>query len=156
MKSFKRYPTSLALAACVLLASGAAYAATPAAPAASAPQVVASGKQTTYGVKLGGFFNEEHRQAARTAFAKRYAKAKDCPVGLERAAKGCAALVEGRYWAVGQRLQSAVKPNPVPDAVVAKLPAAPSGYEYVMAGQDILLMSKGLQLVVDMIENVTG
>ena len=32
----------------------------------------------------------------------------------------------------------------------------PGGYEYLMAGDDILLVSKGLHLVVDMIEDVMG
>ncbi len=157
MKSFKHCRHLLGLALSALLAAGPAFAAK-STPATTAPaeQPAATGGQSNYGVKLGGFFNDEHRKAARSAFAQRYAKGKDCPVGLQRAAKGCAAPVEGRYWAVGQRLQSAVKPNPVPDAILAKLPAVPNGYEYVMAGEDILLVSKGLQLVVDIIADVTG
>lgn len=152
-----RYLAALALGA--LVAAGPAAAAKadrkeapkPAEEAAAAPA-----GQAAYGVKLGAFFNEQHRKDARAAFEKRYAKAKDCPEGMERTAKKCAPPVEGRYWAVGQTLQPAVKPHPVPDAVKAKLPPAPPGYEYVLAGEDILLVSKALHLVVDMIEDVTG
>ena len=126
------------------------------APAAAEQPAAAPAGQAAYGVKLGAFFNEQHKKAARTAFAQRYARAKDCPEGMERTAKKCAPPVEGRYWAVGQTLQPAVKPHPVPDAVKAKLPPAPDGYEYVLAGEDILLVSKALHLVVDMIEDVTG
>ena len=152
----------LAVAACALLAAGTASAASPAAKPttpgeqAAAPAAGQTSGQTSYGVKLGGFFSEQQKKAARAAFAQRYAKAKDCPAGMERGAKGCAPPVEGRYWAVGQALQPAVKPNPVPDAVKAKLPPAPEGYEYVMAGEDILLKSKAIHLVVDMIEDVNG
>jgi hypothetical protein len=150
----------LAFAACALLAAGPASAAKPVAKAPAPSEQVAAapppGTQANYGVKLGGFFTEQHKKAARTAFAQRYAKGKDCPAGMERGAKGCAAPVEGRYWAVGQALQPAVKPFPVPDAVKAKLPPAPDGYEYVLAGEDILLMSKAIHLVVDMIEDVNG
>ena len=135
----------IALVASALLAAGSAAAA-----------AAAAGGQANYGVKLGGFFSEQDKKAARTAFAQRYGKGKDCPAGMERGAKGCTAPVEGRYWAVGQMLQPAVKPNPVPDALKAKLPPAPAGYEYVLAGEDILLMSKALHLVVDMIEDVNG
>jgi hypothetical protein len=149
--------------ACALLAMGPALAASPAAKtpaageqAAAAPAAAQAGGQTSYGVKLGGFFTEQQKKAARAAFAQRYAKGKDCPAGMERGAKGCAPPVEGRYWAVGQALQPAVKPYPVPDAVKAKLPPAPEGYEYVMAGEDILLKSKAIHLVVDMIEDVNG
>lgn len=149
----------LALAACALLATGTASAASPAAkPTATGEQAAAApaGAQTSYGVKLGGFFSEQQKKAARAAFAQRYGKGKDCPAGMERGARGCAPPVEGRYWAVGQALQPAVKPYPVPDAVKAKLPPAPQGYEYVMAGEDILLKSKAIHLVVDMIEDVNG
>jgi Ni/Co efflux regulator RcnB len=147
----------LALAAFV--AAGPAWAAK--APNKEAPKpaeepAAAPAGQAAYGVKLGAFFNEQHKKAARAAFEKRYAKAKDCPEGMERTAKKCAPPVEGRYWAVGQTLQPAVKPHPVPEAVRAKLPPVPQGYEYLLAGEDILLVSKAIHLVVDMIEDVTG
>ena len=148
-----------ALAFLALAAAGSASAAKPEAkqaqPSAEQPAAAPPGK-ATYGVKFGGFFNEQHKKAARTAFAQRYARAKDCPEGMERTAKKCAPPVEGRYWVVGQTLQPAVKSYPVPDAIKAKLPPPPDGYEYVMAGEDILLVSKALHLVVDMIEDVTG
>ena len=147
----------LALAFGALAAAGPATAAKAGKEAAKpAEEAAAPAGQAAYGVKLGAFFNEQHKKAARAAFEKRYAKAKDCPEGMERTAKKCAPPVEGRYWAVGQTLQPAVKPYPVPDAVKAKLPPAPQGYEYVLAGEDILLVSKAHHLMVDMIEDVTG
>ncbi len=109
-----------------------------------------------YGVKIGGFFNEQHKQVARKYFVQRYAKAKDCPDGLERAGKICKAPVEGKYWAVGQSLQKAVATYPLPEALLSQLPAAPQGYEYLRAGEDILLVSKGIHLVVDILPNVIG
>jgi len=148
-----------ALAFVALATAGPATAAKPEArpalPPAEQPAAAPPGK-AAYGVKFGGFFSEQHKKAARTAFAQRYARAKDCPEGMERTTKKCAPPVEGRYWVVGQALQPAVKSYPVPDAVKAKLPPAPDGYEYVMAGEDILLVSKALHLVVDMIEDVAG
>jgi hypothetical protein len=99
------------------------------------------------------------RRAAvpRKYFTQRYAKAKDCPQGMEREGKVCKLPVAGRYWAVGQPLQKAIATYPVPDPLVAQLPPAPQGYEYLRAGDDILLVSKGgMHLVVDIIENVMG
>lgn len=150
----------LAVAFTVFAVSGPATAASPQAkpvpPPAEQPATSPAGK-ASYGVKFGGFFNEQHKKAARAAFAQRYARGKDCPEGMERtAAKKCAPPVEGRYWMVGQALQPAVKSYPVPEAIKSKLPPPPDGYEYVMAGEDILLVSKALHLVVDMIEDVTG
>lgn len=155
----KQFRCLLAVAVALLAATGPAGAAKPEAKQAQAPAEQAASSppgKASYGVKFGGFFNEQHKKAARAAFAQRYARAKDCPEGMERAAKKCAPPVEGRYWAVGQTLQPAVKAHPVPDAIKAKLPPAPDGYEYLMAGEDILLVSKAIHLVVDMIEDVTG
>jgi Ni/Co efflux regulator RcnB len=155
----KHFHGLLAWAVVALAAAGPAGAAKPEAkqaqPPAEQPASAPTGK-ASYGVKFGGFFNEQHKKAARAAFAQRYARAKDCPEGMERVAKKCAPPVEGRYWAVGQTLQPAVKAHPVPDAIKAKLPPAPDGYEYLMAGEDILLVSKAIHLVVDMIEDVAG
>ena len=158
MSPLKQTSARWALALAALAVAGAASAAKPEKkePAKPAEEAAAPAGQAAYGVKLGAFFNEQHKKAARAAFEKRYAKAKDCPEGMERAGKKCAPPVEGRYWAVGQTLQPAVKPHPVPEAVKAKLPPVPQGYEYVLAGEDILLVSKAIHLVVDMIEDVTG
>jgi Ni/Co efflux regulator RcnB len=129
----------------------------PAAAAAEPATQVAAGSQAEYGVKMGKFFQDSHKKAARRAFAQRYAKAKDCPAGMDRVrTKECAPPVQGRYWAVGQPLQDKVETHPVPEVVSAQLPPPPNGYEYVSAGEDVLLVSKGLHLVVDMIEDVNG
>jgi Ni/Co efflux regulator RcnB len=110
-----------------------------------------------YGVKLGAFFTDQHKEAARKSFAQYFAKTKECPKDMERKGKTCRALVQGHYWAVGQPLQSKVETFPVPDEVEARLPKPPEGYEYVRAGEDILLMSKnGLHLVVDFIEDAVS
>jgi Ni/Co efflux regulator RcnB len=125
--------------------------------AQSPAQPASSSGVMGYGVKLGGFFNEQHKQAARKYF-QRYQKGKDCPEGMERnEAKVCKPPVEGRYWAVGQPLQKAVTTYPIPEQLATQLPPPPAGYEYLRAGEDILLVSKSsVRLVVDMIENVMG
>lgn len=129
-------------------------AAAPEAPAAPAPSNGVMG----YGVKLGGFFNDQHKQVARKYF-QRYAKGKECPQGMEREAPGktCKPPVEGRYWAVGQPLNKAVETFPLPDSLKSQLPPPPAGYQYVRAGEDILLVSdNSMHFVVDMIQDVMG
>ena len=154
--------TALAVAAAVTAAmmSVAAFAASANPPAnAAAPPGTAAKASGNYGVKLGGFFTEEQRQAAKRAIAQKYAKAKTCPPGMERADKkaSCAAPVKGHYWAVGQMLQSSVTTYPVPPDMAASLPPPPAGYKYLLAGEDILLVAaSGLNLVVDMIQDVMG
>lgn len=122
----------------------------------AAAQAPAPGNTAGYGVKLGGFFTDQHKSAAKRSFAQHFAKSKACPKDMEREGKTCRALVKGHYWAVGQTLQKAVEAHPLPEEVEARLPPAPEGYEYVRAGEDILLVSKGLHLVVDVMENVVG
>jgi Ni/Co efflux regulator RcnB len=124
-------------------------------PAASAPGKSA-GNVAGYGVKLGGFFTEKHKEAAKKSFAQHFAKTKECPKDMERKGKTCRALVQGHYWAVGQPLRKEVETFELPDDVEAHLPKPPEGYEYVRAGEDVLLVSKGLHLVVDMMQDVTA
>ena len=135
----------IALAASVVV-TGAAFAQTSSTPAA----------QAGYGVKIGKFFSEQEKNAARKVFSQKYAKAAQCPEGLTQKGKACASPWDQRYWAVGQALQPAVKVYAVPEPVVATLPAAPKGYEYVRAADDILLIASGSKLVVDMIEHVAS
>ena len=116
-------------------------------------QSATSGNTLGYGVRMGGFFNDQHKQVVQRSFQQHYAKAKTCPKDMQREGKTCRALVKGSYWAVGQPVQKAVETHPLPDEVQARLPPAPQGYEYVRAGEDILLISKGMRLVVDMIQN---
>jgi Ni/Co efflux regulator RcnB len=148
---------AFAVIAAMSQASGAAQKAAEKKAEQEAPQPAPSaGKTMGYGVKLGGFFNEQHKTQAKRAFGQHFAKNKECPKDMEREGKTCRALVKGHYWAVGQTLQKAVETHPVPDDVAARLPPAPDGYEYVRAGEDILLMSKGLRLVVDVMQDVVG
>jgi Ni/Co efflux regulator RcnB len=160
MRFWKHFAQGMAVAA--LAFAGAAAGAAPKRPAsapAAAPEPApepAPGRTMGYGVKLGGFFTAQHKQVARRSFAQYFARTKECPKDMERSGKTCKALVQGHYWAVGQPLQKAVETYPVPDPVKAQLPAPPEGYEYVRAGEDILLVSKGIHLVVDMMENVTS
>ncbi len=155
--SFKR-TTRAASAMAIALAVGTGGAIAAQKQARPAPAVEAqaeSAKTSGYGVKLGGYFTEEHKLVARRYFAQ-YAKGKDCPEGMQRAGKACKSPVDGRYWAVGQPLQKAVETYRLPEQLVAQLPPPPAGYEYVRANDDILLVSKGMHLVMDMIQGVMG
>jgi len=162
-----RWKLSARLAATVAIATAAAAggaaqkaAEQKAAPAqqSGAPQqsegaAAAPGGTMGYGVRMGGFFNDQHKQIATRSFQQHFAKAKTCPKDMQREGKTCRALVKGSYWVVGQPVQKAVETFPLPEDVQAKLPPAPQGYEYVRAGEDVLLISKGMRLVVDMIQN---
>ena len=152
-RKFSARVTALAAMAAFACASGAAQKAAneqeQAAPSAAA-------KAMGYGVRIGGFFTPQHKDVAKKSYAQYWAKNKTCPKDMEREGKTCRALVKGHYWIAGQTLQPAVETFPVPEEVASRLPAAPAGYEYVRAGEDILLMSKAIHLVVDVMQDVVG
>src|SRR3954471_4593680 len=80
---------ALALAGCLVV--GPAVAALPkASTPEKPPDSVTPGGQASYGIKLGAFFTQQHREAARRYFAQHYAKGKECPPGMERGRTGCA------------------------------------------------------------------
>jgi Ni/Co efflux regulator RcnB len=130
----------------------------PAASPAPAEQPAAPtpGNTVGYGVKLGAFFTDKHKEAAKKSFEQHFAKTKECPKDMERKGKTCRAVVQGHYWAVGQPLRRDIETFPLPEDVEARLPKPPQGYEYLRAGEDVLLVSKGLHLVVDMMQDVVG
>lgn len=151
--------SSVAFAGAVALAAAGSVAAEKKVPPSQQePAAAPSPTQSAdYGVKLGGFFTDEHKEAAKKSFEKHFAKIKECPKDMERKGKTCRALVQGHYWAVGQPLRKEVETFPLPEEVQARLPKPPEGYEYVRAGEDILLVSKGgLNLVVDVMQDVVA
>ena len=158
MKRFTDDFPLIAIALAALLAAAAAAAQSGAPNTAIAGNNAANSpaaKSVDYGVKLGAFFSEQQKSLVRKAFAQRYAKGKECPPGMDRnEAKHCVPPVQGHYWAVGQPLQAAVEAHPLPPAIESQLPPAPAGYEYMLAGGDVLLISKAIKLVVDMIPDV--
>jgi Ni/Co efflux regulator RcnB len=153
-----RIPARLAVLAAIAAAATASAAHKAGAPAAQAEEhaVSAPGQTVEYGVKLGGFFSEKHKETAKRSFEQHFAKTRECPKDMERKGKTCRAVVQGHYWAVGQPLRKEVETFPLPEDVTARLPKPPDGYEYARAGEDVLLLSKGLHLVVDMMEDVAG
>src|SRR5438105_1901174 len=93
-----------AAAVAIAIAAGAVGAAQKAAhkkEAPAEPEAVTAptpGNTMGYGIKLGGFFTEQHKQAAKRSFAQYFAKHKECPKDMERQGKTCRALVQGHYW----------------------------------------------------------
>jgi Ni/Co efflux regulator RcnB len=101
-------------------------------------------------VKVGHYFNEQHRDAARGYYVKQYGNGRKCPPGLAKKNNGC--LPPGQvHYQMGQPLPRTVTVYQVPQPVVVLLPVAPPGYRYVRVGNDILLVSPETQLVVDVI-----
>jgi Ni/Co efflux regulator RcnB len=107
-------------------------------------------------VRVGAYFNDDHRQRVRTYYSQHYGQGKACPPGLAKKNNGCMPPGQARKYNVGQPLPREVRYYAVPQPVVVMLPAAPVGYRYVRVGNDIILLSPQTTLVVDVISGLLG
>lgn len=100
----------------------------------------------------GAVFTKEHRQFARQFFGQEYGG--KCPPGLQRQGDRCAVTGPQRKYAIGTRLPGDAILDPVPQTLLARLPAVPAGYRYVRVGEDIVLLAPGPGIVVDILAAV--
>lgn len=77
-----------------------------------------------------------------------------CPPGLAKKQNGCMPPGQARKWQVGQPLPRDVTYYRVPRQLVTEIGQLPSGYRYVRVSSDILLMSIGIRMVIDVIRNL--
>ena len=104
-------------------------------------------------VKIGAYFGDPQREAARSYSSTQYS-AKRCPPGLAKKNNGCMPPGQAKKWAVGQPLPSDVIYYPVPQTVTVRLGVPPSGYRYVRVANDILLIAIGTNMVIDAINDL--
>ncbi|MFO1245866.1 MAG: hypothetical protein U1E71_11900 [Ramlibacter sp.] len=107
-------------------------------------------------VRVGSYFNDDHRRAARTYYVQQYPQGTRCPPGLAKKNNGCLPPGQAKKYTVGQPLARTVYWYPVPQPVIQALPVAPVGYRYVRVGNDILLLSPESAIVVDVIAGLLG
>ncbi len=104
-------------------------------------------------VRIGGYFGEPQRAAAREYYGAQ-ARGGKCPPGLAKKNNGCLPPGQAKKWGIGQPLPRDVVWYPVPPAVVVQLGTPPSGYKYVRVAADILLIAIGTSMVIDAIEDL--
>ncbi|HEX9718994.1 MAG TPA: RcnB family protein [Ramlibacter sp.] len=107
-------------------------------------------------VKVGAYFNDQHREAARAYYHQHYSNAKNCPPGLAKKNNGCMPPGQAKKWAVGQPIPRGVAVYTVPRAVLVQLPPPPYGYRYARIGNDIVLVRTQNQLIADIIVGLLG
>ena len=105
-------------------------------------------------VRVGAFFSDDHRHAARTYYVQSYPDGRKCPPGLAKKNNGCMPPGQAKKWLVGQPLPREVVYYSVPQPVIVQLPVAPVGYRYVRVGNDILLISPESSIVMDVISGL--
>jgi hypothetical protein len=105
-------------------------------------------------VRVGAYFNDAQRDAARRYYVQQYPQAGRCPPGLAKKNNGCLPPGQARKYALGQPLPRDVVYYPVPRGVLLQLPPVPIGHEYVRVAGDVLLIAVGTHMVVDAITDL--
>lgn len=95
----------------------------------------AADKRERQDVKVGGHFNDGHREHARRYYSEQYGNGRNCPPGLAKKNNGCLPPGQARNWTVGQPVPRGVTVYSVPQPVLVHLPAAPYGYRYARLGK---------------------
>lgn len=107
------------------------------------------GKRERREARVGAYFDEHDRHAARAYYDERYRGGRGCPPGLAKKHNGCLPPGQAKKYVVGQPLPAGMVLYPVPQPVIVQLPPAPAGYKYVRVAADILLIAVGTSMVVD-------
>lgn len=108
------------------------------------------------GVKVGAYFNDQHREAARAYYTEQYGHGKNCPPGLAKKNNGCLPPGQARKWVVGEPVPHGVVIYSVPQPVLVQLPPSPYGYRYARIGGDIVLIQRQNNLIVDIMVGLPG
>ena len=104
-------------------------------------------------VRIGGYFQQQQRDAVRD----HYARAENrgfCPPGLAKKGNACQPPGQAKKWRQGYPLPADVIFYDLPRSVVMTLGVPPTGYRYVRVASDILLIAVGTRMVVDAIKDL--
>jgi Ni/Co efflux regulator RcnB len=106
-------------------------------------------------IRVGTYFNDNHRTVVTTYYGEHYGAGKACPPGLAKKNNGCMPPGQAKKrYVVGQPLPTTVRYYAVPQPVLVQLPPPPVGYRYVTIDGDIVLLAVGSMMVVDALSNL--
>jgi Ni/Co efflux regulator RcnB len=111
-------------------------------------------KREAQEVKMGAYFDDHHREAARSYYHEHYAR--NCPPGLAKKNNGCMPPGQAKKWGVGEPIPRGVTVYSVPQPVLVQLPPPPYGYRYARIGNDIVLVQARNNVIVDIIQGLLG
>ncbi len=95
-------------------------------------------------------FEGRHSVVVRDYYNEQF-RAGRCPPGLAKKHNGCMPPGQAKKWNVGQPLPREVVYYSVPQPLLVQIGPPPSGYRYVRVASDILMISIGSRIVVDVI-----
>jgi len=95
-------------------------------------------------------FDQHQHVVVRDYYVQEFRGGK-CPPGLAKKNNGCMPPGQAKKWSKGRPLPRDVVYYHVPQPLVVRLGAPPSGHKYVRVASDILLIAIGTSMVVDAI-----
>lgn len=98
-------------------------------------------------------FDDTNRRIVNDYYGAKF-RAGKCPPGLAKKNNGCLPPGQAKKWAVGQPLPADLKRYDLPNDLLVRLPAPPSGHRYVRVASDILLVAVGTSMIADAIEDI--
>jgi Ni/Co efflux regulator RcnB len=105
------------------------------------------------GVSIDIRFGDSHRHAIHDYYSPQF-RSGHCPPGLAKKGNGCQPPGQAKKWRRGHALPRDLTYYPIPRDLRMRLPSAPSGYDYVRVGADILMIAVGTRMVIDAIEDI--
>ena len=126
---------------------------------ASAPALAGSadGKKSEHSsqqAQYSKYFKDGHKAAISEYYEEQFRSTHRCPPGLTRSYDGCMPPGKARKWKIGQPLQRNAVTYDLPPEIVARIGPPPSGHRYTRVDSDILLITTGASLIVDIIEDL--
>jgi Ni/Co efflux regulator RcnB len=109
--------------------------------------------QQGQGDRGGSYFGQRQQVVVREYYEQEYRGGK-CPPGLAKKNNGCMPPGQAKKWSKGRPLPRDVVYYDVPQQLVVRLGAPPSGHKYVRVASDILLIAVGTAMVVDAISDL--
>lgn len=126
---------------------------------ASSPVLAASanskkGETGSQQAQHSKYFKDEHKTAISEYYEEQFLSTHRCPPGLTRNYDGCVPSDKAHKWKTGQPLPRDATTYDLPPEIVARIGPPPSGHRYVRVDSDILLVTTGTSLIVDIIEDL--
>ena len=110
------------------------------------------GARNKHAAPQAGHFGERHNVIVRDYYAQQMRDG-HCPPGLAKKNNGCMPPGQAKKWEAGRRLPANVKYYQVPQPLVTQIGTPPAGHRYIRVGNDILLVSNGTGIIIDVIKN---
>ena len=97
-------------------------------------------------------FEDRHYVVVHEYYTEHYRGGR-CPPGLKKKHNGCMPPGQAKKWMIGRPLPREVIYYEVPQPLVVQIGPPPSGYRYVRVASDILLITIGTSIVIDVIQD---